>query len=353
MRPETIFLHTRGNTSGAGNGASPPMSQEEAELLLDAFSQAVIAVVERVAPAVVSIAAVRQGRVRTARGVESYEMPGTGSGFLIAPDGYVLTNSHVVHGARRLEVTLADGRVLPAALVGDDPATDLAVVRVQDGGLPVVELGDSDRLRVGQLVIAIGHPYGFQASVTTGVVSALGRSLRSQNGRLIENVVQTDAPLNPGNSGGPLVDSRGRVIGVNTAIIAGAQGMSFAIPSNTARWVAGLLIKEGRVQRAFLGVTVELRPVPGRLAREQGLARGAGISVVQVAPGSPAEQAGVQPGDLLVSIDGVPLHGIDELHRFLSRAAVGSTVRLGVVRAGRLLTFPVVLGTEPWASHGS
>ncbi len=349
MRRKTILVHSTGGSNGSGQpGVS--VSPEEAELLLDAYSQAVIAVVEQVAPAVVSIASTRRGTVRTPRGPAQYDLPGAGSGFLITPDGYILTNSHVVHGARRLEATLADGRTLPAELVGEDPATDLAVVRVQASGLPVAELGDSDRLRVGQLVIAIGNPYGFQASVTTGVVSALGRSLRSQTGRLIENVIQTDAALNPGNSGGPLVDSRARVIGVNTAIIAGAQGMSFAIPSNTARWVAGLLIKEGRVRRAFLGITAELRPVAGRIAREQRLARGVGISVLQVAPGGPADRAGIRPGDILASIDGIPLTGIDDLHRFLSRAAIGATVTVGVVRDGRLLALPVTLGAEQESS---
>jgi S1-C subfamily serine protease len=347
MRPKTILLQSIGGLNGSGQPGGVSVSPEEAELLLDAYSQAVIAVVEQVAPAVVSITSTRRGMVRTPRGPAPYDLPGAGSGFLITPDGYILTNSHVVHGAQRLEVTLADGRTLPAELVGEDPATDLAVVRVQGSGLPVAELGDSDRLRVGQLVIAIGNPYGFQASVTTGVLSALGRSLRSQTGRLIENVIQTDAALNPGNSGGPLVDSRALVIGVNTAIIAGAQGMSFAIPSNTARWVAGLLIKEGRVRRAFLGITAELRPVPGRIAREQGLTRGVGISVLQVTPGGPADRAGIRPGDLLVSVDGLPLEGIDDLHRFLSRAAIGATVTVGVVREGRLLTLPVTLGAEP------
>jgi len=346
MPPETVFVHSSNMLDGSGQPGAA-ISPHEAELLLDAYSQAVIAVAEQVAPAVVSIAATRRGALRTPQGTTPYDLPATGSGFLITPDGYILTNSHVVHGARRLEATLADGRTLPAELVGDDPATDLAVVRVQAGGLPVAGLGDSDRLRVGQLVIAIGNPYGFQASVTTGVISALGRSLRSQSGRLIENVIQTDVALNPGNSGGPLVDSHARVIGVNTAIIAGAQGMSFAIPANTARWIAGLLIKEGRVRRAFLGITAELRPVPGRLAREQRLVRGVGIAVIQVAPGGPADRAGIRPGDLLVSIDSLPLAGIDDLHRFLSRAAIGATVTVGVVRGGHLLTLPVTLAPEP------
>jgi S1-C subfamily serine protease len=238
---------------------------------------------------------------------------------------------------------LADGRSIAARLVGDDPATDLAVIRIDASGLPTAPLGNSDRLRVGQLVIAIGNPLGFQATVTAGVVSALGRSLRGQSGRLIENVVQTDAALNPGNSGGPLVDSRGRVVGINTAIIQGAQGICFAIPVNTARWIAGLLIKDGHVRRAFLGITAEPRPLHPRIAREHGLAAAAGIAVVQVSAGSPADLAGIRPGDVIISLDDSPVKTIDDVHRYLSRAPIGATARLGVLRGGDRLDLTAVL----------
>ncbi|MCX2728318.1 trypsin-like peptidase domain-containing protein [Thermomicrobium sp. 4228-Ro] len=324
-------------------GTEDTVTPVEPETLLDAFSQAVVRVVQRVAPAVVGLQVVRSLGLpqRVA------EVPGAGSGFLIAPDGYVLTNSHVVHRARRIVVSLADGTELPAQLVGEDPATDLAVVRVQASGLPVAELGDSDRLQVGQLVIAIGNPLGLQASVVTGVVSALGRSLRGPDGRLIENVIQTDAPLNPGNSGGPLVDTRGKVIGVNTAIVAGAQGLSFAVPANTAQWVVGQLLREGRVRRAWLGIVGELRSVPGRYVPERGEPRAAGVAVLQVVEGSPAARAGLRAGDIIVSLDGVPLRSPTDLQRVLSRTPVGSTVTLGVVRQGKLLTLEAELAAEP------
>jgi S1-C subfamily serine protease len=328
--------------TAAPNGAPAP-DLEQAEALIDAYSRAVIRVADTVGPAVVNITAVHRGTARTPQGPIPFEQPGGGSGVIIAPDGYVLTNSHVVHGAARLEVALADGRAFPADLVGDDPATDLAVVRVDASGLPVAALGDSDRLRVGQLVIAIGNPLGFQATVTAGVVSALGRSLRSQSGRLIEGVVQTDAALNPGNSGGPLVDSHGRVVGINTAVIRGAQGICFAVPANTARWVAGLLIREGRVRRAYLGIAGEPRQLPARVARELGRADGRGIGVLQVMGDSPASRAGLRIGDLLIAVDGEALRSVDDLQRYLSRAPVDARVELTVVRAGQALTLPVGL----------
>ncbi len=332
-----------------GNGfeTGDTVTPVEPETLLDAFSQAVVRVVQRVAPAVVGLHVVRSlGMPQRVA-----EVPGAGSGFLITPDGYILTNSHVVHRARRIVVSLADGTELPGELVGEDPATDLAVVRVQATGLPAAELGDSDRLQVGQLVIAIGNPLGLQASVVTGVVSALGRSLRGPDGRLIENVIQTDAPLNPGNSGGPLVDTRGTVIGVNTAIVAGAQGLSFAVPANTAQWVVGQLLREGRVRRAWLGIVGELRSVPGRYVPERGEPRAAGVAVLQVVEGSPAARAGLRAGDIIVSLDGVPLRSPTDLQRLLSRAPVGSTVTLGVVRQGKLLTLQAELAAEPATSR--
>jgi len=327
-----------------GNAVAAPV---EPETLLDAFSQAVIRVVQRVAPAVVGVQVVRAVAARQ----RLAEVPGAGSGFLVTPDGYIVTNSHVVHRARQIVVTLADGSEFPARLVGEDPATDLAVVRIDASGLPAAALGDSDRLQVGQLVIAIGNPLGLQASVVTGVVSALGRSLRGPDGRLIENVIQTDAPLNPGNSGGPLVDTSGKVVGVNTAIVAGAQGLSFAVPANTVQWVVGQLLREGRVRRAWLGIVGELRAMPGRFAPERGEPRAAGIAVLQVVAGSPAERAGLRPGDVIVSLDSVPVRSPADLQRLLSRAPVGSTVTLGVVRNGKLLTLQAQLAAEPNAQH--
>jgi len=329
------------SVGGAGASSGPSIDDDEA---LDAYSRTVVGVVDKVGPAVVKISALHRGVARTPRGPVPFEAPGAGSGVIIAPDGYVLTNSHVVHEATQLEVTLADGRSLPARLVGEDPATDLAVIRIDATGLPAATLGDSDRLRVGQLVVAIGNPLGFQATVTAGVVSALGRSLRGQSGRLIENVIQTDAALNPGNSGGLLVDSRGRVVGINTAIIQGAQGICFAVPVNTARWVAGLLIRDGRVQRSFLGISGETRPLNPRIAREHGLPNSTGVGVVQVLAGSPAERAGLRVGDVIVSFDGVPVRTIDDVHRLLTGVAIGSTARLGILRQNQRIDLAVALG---------
>jgi S1-C subfamily serine protease len=331
-----------GSPTAVGEPAAVPAPIDDDEPL-DAYSRAVVRAVEQVGPAVVNIHATKRVTAQTPRGPVPYDAQGSGSGVIIAPDGYTLTNSHVVHGASRLEAALSDGRMLPAHVVGDDPTTDLAVIRIDASGLPSAQFGDSDRLRVGQLVIAIGNPLGFQTTVTAGVVSALGRSLRGESGRLIENVIQTDAALNPGNSGGPLVDSRGRVVGINTAIIQGAQGICFAIPVNTARWIAGILIKEGRVHRAFLGITAEPRPLPPRIAREHGLAKPIGIGVLQVSPGSPADLAGVQVGDVIVALDGAPVSTLDDILRYLSRAPTGATARVGVVRRGDRLDLNAVL----------
>lgn len=316
--------------AGDGNGRreARPDAASDTELL-DAYSRAVIAVVEAVGPTVVSIAVNKTLRDRWRR---MPEMTGAGSGVIIAPDGYILTNSHVVHAASRMEVTLTDGRSFPATLVGEDPATDLAVIRVAASGLPYATLGDSDMLRVGQLVIAIGNPFGFQSTVSTGVISALGRALRSQTGRLIENIIQTDVPLNPGNSGGPLVDSRGRVIGINTAIIMMAQGISFAIPVNTAKWVLPQLLQHGRVRRGYLGIAGQQRPLDRRLARLHGLADEYAVEVVSVEPGAPAGRAGLRPGDLIVAIENRQATSVDDLHRFLAEWPIGRPAALTVVR---------------------
>lgn len=271
---------------------------------------------------------------------------GSGSGVILTPDGYILTNAHVVAGAHRLEVHLADGRTVGARSVGEDPATDLAVIRAEASGLPTASLGNSDRLRVGQLVIAIGNPLGFEATVTAGVVSALGRSLRSESGRLIENVIQTDAALNPGNSGGPLVDSHGRVVGVNTAIIAGAQGLCFAIPSNTASWVAGQLITTGRVRRVYLGVTGQTVPLPRAQVLALRLPADTAVRVREVASGSPAAAAGIHPGDLLVSVAGQPARAVDDIHRILATVPVGAEIPVVVLRGTRLEELTVLATAE-------
>jgi len=306
---------------------------------LDAYSHAVVSAVETLGPAVVSLPAGdrRRGRV------------GAGSGILLAPDGYVLTNSHVVHGAARLEVALTDGGTLGATLVGDDPATDLAVVRADGTGLPYAPLGDSAALRVGQLVIAIGNPLGFQSTVSAGVVSALGRTLRGVGGRLIENVIQTDVALNHGNSGGPLVDSRAQVVGINTAIIAMAQGISFAIPANTARWVVPQLLAHGRVSRAWLGLTAQPRPLDRRVARALGLVQERAVEIVAIETGGPAAQAGLTEGDVLVVVEGLAVTRIDDLHRFLAEWPIGRPLTLGVVRGSARRDVVVTPGEAPSA----
>ena len=294
--------------------------------LLDAYSRVVVSVVERVGPAVVSISAgPRPGGGRSATA-------GAGSGVIVAPDGYVVTNSHVIHGARRLEATLTDGRTLGAVLVGDDPSTDLAVIRVHDTGLPTATLGQSATLRVGQLVVAIGNPYGFQSTVSTGVVSALGRSFRSTTGRLIDAVIQTDVALNPGNSGGPLVDSEGRVVAINTAVIAMAQGLSFAIPIDTAKWVIAELLVGGRVRRAWLGIGAQTRPFDRRLARSWDLPSAQAVEVLSVEPESPAARAGLREGDSIVAIGGHPVATVDDVHRALAGAVIGVEITITVIR---------------------
>ena len=300
--------------------ASEPPAPGDA-MLLDAYSEAVAGAVERVAPSVVRI------EVAHARG-----RGGSGSGFVIAPDGFVVTNSHVVHDATSMHVTLADGRRVPATLVGDDPDTDLAVVRIAADGLVPAELGRSADLRVGQVAIAIGSPFGFQASVTAGVVSALGRTLRAQSGRLIDDVLQTDASLNPGNSGGPLVNSRGEVIGVNTATILPAQGLCFAIAVDLARFVASTLIREGRVTRAFLGIGGQNVRLRRALVRRFALGHETGVLVLGVEPGSPAERAGLREGDVVVELAGEAVAGVDDLHRLLRGDRIGHELPLAVLR---------------------
>ena len=306
--------------------------------LLDAYSAAVVSAAERVRPSVVNI------DVRTADGTRA----GSGSGFVFTPDGFILTNSHVVHGAARIEVTLAEGLKLPARVVGDDPATDLAVVHVSGAErLEAVEFADSSAIRVGQLVIATGNPLGFQMTVTAGVVSNLARGFRSQTGRMIDNIVQTDAALNPGNSGGPLADSRGRVVGVNTAVIRGAQGICFAIPSNTAQFVAARLIRDGRIRRSYIGVSGQNVPLHRRVVRFHQLDVDTGVLIVGLDAKSPAARGGLAEGDVIVSFDGRPVFTIDDLQRLLTEERVGVPMAVGVVRGTELRRLDVMPAEMP------
>jgi S1-C subfamily serine protease len=305
--------------------------------LLDAYSRAVSDVVDRVGPAVVRVEARAEGR-----------QGGTGSGVLLSPDGLALTNSHVVEGARDLRLSTADGQTIEARLIGDDPDTDLALVRATSGAdLPSATLGDSKRLRRGHLVVAIGNPLGFEFTVTAGVVSALGRSLRARTGRLIDDVIQTDAALNPGNSGGPLVSSRGEVVGVNTAIIRGAQGICFAVASNTARFVLGELIRHGRVRRAFAGLSAQTAPIPRKIVVALGLQSSSGALITAVSPEEPAFAAGLLPGDILIGIDELRIEGMDDLVRALDGERIGREVQATVIRRAKVRSFAMTPTERP------
>ena len=309
---------------------SPPTPQTPStadSALLDAYSRAVTDAVDRVGPAV--------ARLHVAKGGPRGPGAGSGSGIVLTPDGFILTNSHVVDEAQRLHVTILDGRRFAARLIGDDPDTDLALVRIEDpANLPFASLGNSKTLRQGQLAIAIGNPLGFETTVTAGVISATGRSLQARTGRMIEDVIQTDAALNPGNSGGPLVSSAGEVIGVNTAMIMGAQGICFAVAANTARHVMGELMRHGRVRRAWLGLSAQTSALPRRAASMLGLAQSTGALVASVQDGGPAAEAGFKPGDWLLTLDGIAVTGVDDLLRLLDSERVGRSVLFEVVRAG-------------------
>ena len=302
--------------------------------LLDAYSRAVSAAVALVRPSVVHIRVERRGRRSQAR-------DGAGSGFIITPDGYLITNSHVAGGASALQATLPDGRTAQGELVGDDPDSDLAVVKIGADGLPYGRLGDSTRVRVGQVAIAIGSPYGFQHTVTAGIVSALGRSMRGATGRLLDNIIQTDAALNPGNSGGPLVDSSGTVIGVNTAVILPAQGICFAIASNTAERVAIALIREGRVRRAYLGISAQDLQLARRVVRHFDLPRESGARVDAVTRDSPAAHAGIRTGDVIVALGDAPVAGVDDLQRLLTGGRIGDALDVIVLRRDQRLALAV------------
>jgi S1-C subfamily serine protease len=330
-----------GPAAGGGARAVGPAARGSDVELFDAYSQAVVGVVEAVGPAVVNIRVAHERPASNARR-EPRRMAGAGSGFVVTPDGYLLTNQHVVQGAHELSVSFTDGSAVPGVVLGGDAATDLAVVRAQAAGLPYAAFGDSARLKVGQLAIAMGNPLGFESSVSTGVVGALGRSMRSESGRLIENIIQHTAPLNPGNSGGPLLDSRAQVVGVNTAIIAYAQGIGFAIPSNTAQWVLSQILSHGRVRRGYLGIAGRERPIDRRLARALNLPFARAVEVMSVEAAGPAANAGLRAGDWLTALHGEPVRHVDDLHRLLGELPLGEAVEVTLVRGTKIVKTAVV-----------
>ncbi len=319
-----------GASASPRESGSRPVSKSDGQIL-DAYSRTIVDVVKDAGPSVVHVHVRQDARVPRQ---SQQRAAASGSGVIIAPDGYVVTNSHVVENAVGIDVSLADGSSFQADVIGQDKATDLALLRIlSDGNLPIAHLGDSDQLQVGQIAIAIGNPYGFQNTVTTGVISALGRSLRSRTGRLIENVIQTDAALNPGNSGGPLVDSNGRVIGINTAIIQYAQGICFAIPINTMRWIVTLLLKEGKVTRGFLGISGQTVPLPARVIRYFSLPQETGVHVMNVVKGSSADNAGLKEGDVIISLAEQNITSVDDIHKLLTADRIGQKLGIILLRA--------------------
>lgn len=328
---ETInnFISNDGTAFIESKPSCAPVNDEE---LLDAYSRAVVGAVEKVNPSVVKVDIRRKVTAQHYHPRMPDEIPGSGSGFIFTPDGFILTNSHVVHDALSIDVTLSDGRQFPAKIIGDDPATDLAVIRIDANGLVPAIMGDSGSLKVGQLVIAIGNPYGFHCTITSGVVSAVGRSLRTYNGRLIDDIIQTDAALNPGNSGGPLINSRGEVIGVNTAVVLPAQGICFAIPSNIAKFVAGKLIMDGRIRRGFIGFSGQNVKLNDEIVRKHMLHSGKGIVVVSYEKNSPAERAGLKEGDVIISFNDKAVNNIDDLHKLLTEDMINKNVKLAIIR---------------------
>lgn len=346
MRREIELLSDeRIESENARTAKDPLVHSEPDEDIMDAYSRAVITAAEKASPSVAYIEVQVPQSIRSRRGHPAqtpHEARGSGSGFIFTPDGLILTNSHVVRGARRIEVTVSDGRKYQADLIGDDPDTDLAVIRINAPNLLPAHLGDAQKIRVGQLVIAIGNPYGFQYTVTAGVVSALGRSLRAQSGRLMDDVIQTDAALNPGNSGGPLVNSRGEVIGVNTAMILPAQGICFATSIDTAKFVASRLIRDGKVSRSYIGLAGQNVPLPRRIVRFYNLAVESGILVVSFEGNSPARNAGLREGDVVIGFDEHPTAGIDDLHKLLSEDRIGHKSSLVVIRGTEKLSLDVI-----------
>jgi S1-C subfamily serine protease len=316
------------------------------EELLDAYSTAVIAAARAVSPAVVHIQV--QKKQKQKRRVQRRESPsGSGSGFIISPEGFIVTNSHVVDGAEKIEVDLPDGRSFPGELVGEDPSTDIAIIRVYADALKFLKMGNSEKLQVGQLVVAIGNPYGFQYTVTSGVVSALGRSLQSSNGRVIDNVIQTDAALNPGNSGGPLVNTRGEVVGINTAIILPAQGICFAVASNTAKYVVTKLMTEGRVKRGYLGVAGQVVELPLRVVNYNKLPAGSGILIQHIEAGGAAGNSEFEIGDVIIGFEGQTVANIEALHKCLDDSTIGTRVSVDILRRGFKRSVTAIPGELP------
>jgi S1-C subfamily serine protease len=327
----------RRDRSGAPDVREVGQQDEE---LLDAYSHAIVSVVETVSPSVVHV------RVRGTR--QGYGAQGSGSGTILSPDGIVLTNNHVVEGASAIELSLTDGRNVPARILGRDADTDIAVLRAETADrLPAARLGNSKKVRPGQVAVAIGNPFGFESTVTAGIVSAVGRSLRAQNGRLIGDVIQTDAALNPGNSGGPLVNSRGEVIGVNTAVIMGAQGICFSVAANTAQHVLTQVLQHGRVRRAWLGIAGDQVRLPQRIKAATGLRQEAGVRVVEVQPASPAHSGRLEPGDVIVGVDREAVTGIDDIARVLDGTRIDKRVTMHILREGRLTTAEIVPTERP------
>jgi S1-C subfamily serine protease len=338
MMQELQFLNDQGMAGIHASQSPEDVENTSNEDLLDAYSRAVTNAAEKVSPSVVYIEMSRAVAGRN----QARETRGSGSGFIFTPDGFILTNSHVVNGANSINVTVLDGHRYEANLVGDDPETDLAVIRINAPNLVPAVLGEAQKIKVGQLVVAIGNPYGFQYTVTAGVVSALGRSLRAQSGRLMDDVIQTDAALNPGNSGGPLVNSRGEVVGVNTAMILPAQGICFATSIDTAKFVASRLIRDGKVSRSYIGLAGQNVPLPRRLVRYYNLPVESGILIVSSDSNSPARKAGVLEGDIIVGFDDHPIAGIDDLHRLLTEDRIGHKSSLLVIRRTDKLVLEVV-----------
>ena len=341
MGKDIAFLSDEQFESDVAPKTNNDSVEEPLEDPMDAYSRTVIAAAEKVSPSVVYIEVLQPVRSRR-RNTQPPDARGSGSGFIFTPDGFILTNSHVVHGASRIEVTVSDGRKYEAVLIGDDMDTDLAVIRITAPNLVPAHLGEAQKIRVGQLVLAIGNPYGFQYSVTAGVVSALGRSLRAQSGRLMDNVIQTDAALNPGNSGGPLVNSRGEVIGVNTAMVRPAQGISFATSIDTAKFVASRLIRDGRVSRSYIGLAGQNVPLPRRIVRYYNLAVDSGILVVSFENYSPARNGGLREGDIIIGLNDQPTAGIDDLHKLLTEERIGQKSAFQIIRGTHMLSLEVV-----------